>query len=79
MTENKICKGCQYNNYPTCKGTIMDNGNEMNIETLKAGFRCGQKYDVIITDFSIKKKTELELLQDQVEILKSKIENLEKN
>lgn len=74
MTENKICKGCKYNNYPTCKGTIMDDGNEMNIENLSSNFRCGQKDMDNITDFSIKVKSELELkvedLQRQINELK---------
>lgn len=74
MSEHKICKGCKYNNYPTCKGTIMNDGNEMNIENLKSGFQCGQKDMDNITDFSVKTKSDLELkindLQEQINQLK---------
>lgn len=74
MTENKLCKGCKYNNYPTCKGFIMYSREEMNIENLRLGFSCGQKDMDEITDFSIKKKSELELkiedLQNQINSLK---------
>ncbi len=67
MVENKICIGCQWNNYPTCSGTIMDDGNEMNIENLRSGFQCGQKDDVNITDFSIVKKSVSELKMKELE------------
>lgn len=74
MVEHKICKGCKYNNYPTCKGMIMHDGNEMNIEKLRPGFQCGQKDMDNITDFSIKVKSKLELkiddLQEQINQLK---------
>jgi len=74
MSENKICKDCQYNNYPTCSGTIMYGGEEMNIENLRDGFSCGQKDLGKITDFSIIKKSALEEkiedLQNQINILK---------
>lgn len=75
MPENKICKGCQWNNYPTCKGNIMFNGNEMNIENQKPGFQCGQKDEPVLTDFSIVRKLDLEL---KIEDLQEQINNLKK-
>lgn len=65
MTEHKVCIGCIWNNYPTCKGTIMEDGSEMDITTLREGFQCGQKDNPQITDFSIKIKTEIELIQEK--------------
>lgn len=77
MTEHKICKGCKFNNYPECHGTIMDNGSYMNIENLKPMFQCGQKDELELTDFSIevKSKVELELedLQEQINELKGEL------
>ena len=67
MTKHKICEGCKFNNYPTCSGTIMDGGNEMNIENLKEGFSCGQKDSLEITDFSIKIKSDLGLKIEDLE------------
>lgn len=72
--EHKICKGCQYNNYPECYGTIMGNGSYMNIEYLKNGFKCGQKNKLEVDDFSIKIKSALEL---KVEELEEKFKTLE--
>lgn len=66
--EHKICKGCIWNNYPTCKGTIMHDGNEMNIENLKPSFRCGQKDMDIMTDFT-PKKTKVEELEERIQVL----------
>jgi len=74
MGEHKVCKGCQHNNYPICKGTIMFDGNEMNIEKLKFNFRCGQKDDSNITDFSVKYKSEADL---KIEELEEKIKLIE--
>jgi len=76
MTEHKICKDCKWNNYPECKGTIVGNGTFMNIENLKEGFQCGQKDDDIPMDFSIKKKSEFELLKEKVLELEQEIEVL---
>lgn len=73
--ENKICKGCPYNHYPECYGTKMFDGNYMNIENLKEVFECGQKEESELFDFSIKRKTPLEL---RIEELKAKIIELEK-
>ena len=75
MTEHKICKGCPYNHYPECYGTKMFDGNYMNIENLKEVFECGQKEESELFDFSIKRKTPLEL---RIEELKAKIIELEK-
>ena len=72
--EHKICIGCQWNRYPECYGTIMGDGNYMNIENLKEGFECGQKDDIEVTDFSIKIKSDLEL---RVEVLEEKTKDLE--
>jgi len=73
MVEHKTCKGCPYNHYPLCYGTIMLDGSYMNIENQKECFQCGQK-DKEVTDFSIEKKSELEL---RVEELETKINSLE--
>ena len=74
MTEHKICKVCKWNKYPLCEGTKMFDGEFMNIEKLKPGFKCGQKDLPDVKDFSIKTKTELEL---KVEMLENKINELE--
>ena len=75
MVENKICIGCSYNHYPECYGTKLNNGNYMNIENLREGFECGQKDEVELKDFSIKRKSEAEL---KVEELEQRIIELEK-
>ena len=67
MVENKVCKGCKYNKYPICEGIKMFDGNYMNIENLKESFNCGQKNDTIVVDFSIVKKTEEELIIEDIE------------
>ena len=54
MVEHKVCKGCPHNEYPVCKGTIMFNGQKMNIENLKNSFQCGQKEEINIVDFTPK-------------------------
>ena len=78
MTEiingHKTCKECQYNSYPICTGTIMKNKSNMNIENLKPNFKCGQKDQIEITDFSIFKTQDEEITE-----LKSRIEVLEGN
>jgi hypothetical protein len=53
----------------------MGDGNYMNIENLKESFNCGQKDESELIDFSIKVKSDLEVL---VEDLKARIETLEK-
>ena len=73
MTEHEVCKDCSYNHYPLCYGTIMFDGNYMNIENLREGFECGQK-DKEMTDFSIVKKTDLEL---KIDVLELRIKDLE--
>jgi len=73
MGEHKVCKGCKNNNYPTCSGTIMFDGNEMNIENLKPMFQCGQKDEPELTDFSIQVKSELQL---KIEDLQEQINNI---
>ena len=73
MTEHKVCKGCRWNKYPECLGTIMMDGIFMNIENLKIGFECGQKEDDKMMDFSIKPKSDLEL---RVEALEEKTKDL---
>lgn len=78
MTEHKICKGCKWNNYPTCKGSIMFNGSEMNIENLKPSFKCGHKDKLEVTDFSIKKKSALELKIEELEAKIKKLEDIKK-
>lgn len=67
MTKNKICENCQYDHYPLCYGTIMENGLYMNIENIRAGFECGQKDILELKDFSIKIKSDLELKVDELE------------
>lgn len=73
--ENEICKGCQWNNYPTCKGTIMFDGLEMNIEKLRPGFSCGQKNKDNLMDFSIQNKSETELKIEDLEARLLELEN----
>lgn len=71
--EHKTCKNCKWNEYPICKGTIMDDGNYMNIENLKPNFRCGQKDLLELTNFSIQEKSKLELLEKKVLEIEKKI------
>jgi glycine cleavage system regulatory protein len=67
MVQHEVCIGCRYNNYPECLGTIMDDGNPMNIENLRSGFQCGQKNEPEMMDFSIKIKSDLELKLEELE------------
>jgi len=39
---NKECVGCRWNSYPLCRGNIVD-GEFMQIDKLRAGFKCGTK------------------------------------
>lgn len=77
MVVNIVCIGCQHNNYPTCKGTIMENGNEMNIENIRVDFICGQKSKSVVTDHSIKRKNTEEVIIDgilsRLDIVESKV------
>ncbi len=66
MVEHETCIGCQWNNYPTCRGTIMEDGNEMNITQLRPIFTCGQKDLLNITDFS-GYISEFKLLKDRLD------------
>lgn len=75
MTEHKICKGCKWNHYPECHGTIMGSGDYMIIEDRAENFECGKKDELEVTDFSIKIKSELEL---RVEELEGRLSELEK-
>ena len=74
ITEHKTCEKCQWNHYPECYGTIMIDGNFLNIENLTKGFECGQKDQENLTDFSIIKKSDLEF---RVEELENKVNELE--
>ena len=74
MVEHKVCLECRWNDYPVCLGTIMDDGNYMNIENQRPGFQCGQKDEAILTDFSIKIKSDLEL---KIEALEARIKAME--
>ncbi|KKM18263.1 hypothetical protein LCGC14_1667540 [marine sediment metagenome] len=65
MTEHKVCVGCKFNNYPTCKGLVFD-GIEMNIEHMRDGFICGTKDKTERVKFT-KTKTESELKIDELE------------
>lgn len=69
MVEHEICKGCQWNHYPLCYGTKMYDGKYMNIENLKPLFKCGQKDEDTMTDFSIKPQTKLEDLETRLKVL----------
>ena len=72
--EHKTCKGCKWNNYPACKGTIID-GIEMNIEKLNISFLCGVKDMDNIHEISrMPSKSDLEL---RVEVLEEKVNELE--
>ena len=75
MTEHKICKDCKWNEYPLCKGTIMPNGEYMNIENIKPIFKCGQKEELELNDMSIERKSDLDL---KIEELETRINELEK-
>lgn len=71
--EHKVCKGCKWNNYPTCKGTIID-GIEMNVEKLNDQFQCGVKDMINVYEISRSpSKSDLEL---RVEALEEKTKDL---
>jgi len=74
MVEHEVCIGCQWNKYPLCEGTKMADGKFMNIENLKPNFQCGQKDVVELTDFSIVKKSDLELRIDDLELRIAELE-----
>lgn len=76
MTEHETCKGCKWNKYPLCEGTIVGDGEFMNIEKLRPTFRCGVKDLAEVKDYTIIKKSALEL---RIEELEAKIIELEKN
>jgi len=67
MTEIKICKGCKWNHYPECWGTIENNGDYMDISDLLEIFECGVKDRNNAKDHSIVKKTALELKLEDLE------------
>ncbi len=69
MIAHNICKGCKWNVYPECRGTIMENGRYMNIEKLRSTFQCGQKDFNEVNDLSFKKKTKVEELEARIKIL----------
>ena len=74
MREKEICKGCKWNHYPKCHGTILEDGSYPNIDNLRPGFDCGRKDGDTVKDWSIKKKTVLEL---RIEELENRIITLE--
>lgn len=71
---NKICKDCKWNNYPTCKGIIMHDGNEMRIDYLSPNFQCGRKDMENSVDFSIEIKTDAEKKINELEFRISELE-----
>lgn len=78
MTENKTCKGCKWNAYPICNGTILENGDKMRIDNLRPVFNCGVKdMDTISDSRPVHIPTELELLREEVNELKGRITELE--
>jgi len=74
MPEHESCKGCRWNAYPLCNGTIMISGDYMNIENLRKNFECGQKIISILTDHSLVFKTDVD---KKMEELEARIEELE--
>lgn len=74
MTEHRTCEGCDWNDYPLCLGTKMNNGNWMKIDKMRPGFTCGQKDEEEIVDFSERVKSAEEL---KIEELEARIEALE--
>ena len=69
MTEHKVCVGCKWNEYPLCKGSIMLDGNYMNIDKLHEEFQCGVKLRDTPKDHSIIEKSKIELLEDRIKVL----------
>jgi hypothetical protein len=67
MVEHKTCIGCKWNNYPTCRGIIMDTGNEMPIDNLSQGFNCGVRDLLEVVDFSREIKSELKIKTEELE------------
>ena len=55
----EICVGCQWNHYPECYGTILEDGSYLNIEKgidVRV-FECGVKFRDTPINMSIKPKT----------------------
>jgi len=73
MTEHEVCKGCQWNNYPFCTGSIGCDGEFMNIESLESGFGCGQKDSSVAHDLILPKSD----VNKKIEDLESRIQTLE--
>lgn len=77
IVEHEVCKGCKWNNYPICNGTIMPDGEFMNIENLNPGFQCGVKDMESIKDYSIRTKSEVEEIKEKMAELEDRINSLE--
>ncbi len=77
LTTSKLCDGCKWNKFPYCDGMIDQFGSKMRIDRLNEQFRCGQK-DKDIVYIETVNKSELELLQEEVEELKTRLTIIEK-
>ncbi len=74
MTEHELCKGCKWNNYPICDGSIFDNV-KMDISNLDDDFKCGQKYEDLVDDqpaFQDTQKIRIEELEARILELENK-------
>ena len=72
-----VCKGCKWNNYPTCNGLIFD-GIPMNIENLKPLFICGTKDEDTSAEFKPTKsilETKITDLENEVVSIMNQEEN----
>jgi hypothetical protein len=75
MTIRKICKDCQWNHYPECHGTILEDGSFLNIEegiAPEGRFKCGIKSKETPFDWRIKPQTLEERLTELEKIVKGK-------
>lgn len=68
MTEHETCKGCQWNDYPLCTGTKIDD-TFMKIDKMRPNFRCGQKEEREVKEHQLNPKSRLELLEERIKAL----------
>ena len=73
MVEHKICKGCNWNNYPLCNVSFIEENIKMRIDNLKPAFECGIKKSGVIDILYIKELS----LKEEISDLKARILKLE--
>ena len=74
--EHPFCKGCQWNDYPNCKGTILSNSRFASINHLSKNFKCGQKDKTEVKSFK-PTKSRYKLIMEKITQLEDRIKVLE--